>query len=197
MSTTGNESNSDCQSSDPLGRNGLPLKVSRLRSKLSQKAKQQPKFRFYALYDRIYRLDVLQAAWSLVRKPKSSPGVDGVRFGDIEDSEGGVIGFLEELQEQLRSKRYRPSPVRRVHIPKPDGRTRPLGIPTIRDRVVQMAVLLILEPIFESDFRDSSFGFRPGRSRSSNDIANSGGFLDRRIARERLRVAYGEGWKSP
>jgi RNA-directed DNA polymerase len=163
MSTTGNESNSDCQSSDPLGRNGLPLKVSRLRSKLSQKAKQQPKFRFYALYDRIYRLDVLQAAWSLVRKPKSSPGVDGVRFGDIEDSEGGVIGFLEELQEQLRSKRYRPSPVRRVHIPKPDGRTRPLGIPTIRDRVVQMAVLLILEPIFESDFRDSSFGFRPGR----------------------------------
>ena len=164
MSTTGNESNSDCQPSDPLGRNGLPLKVSRLRSKLSQKAKQQPKFRFYALYDRIYRLDVLQAAWSLVRKPKSSPGVDGVRFGDIEDSEGGVIGFLEELQEQLRSKRYRPSPVRRVHIPKPDGRTRPLGIPTIRDRVVQMAVLLILEPIFESDFRDSSFGFRPGRS---------------------------------
>jgi len=135
-----------------------------LRSKLSQKAKQEPKFRFYALYDRIYRLDVLQAAWSEVRKPRSAPGVDGVTFSDIEHSEGGVRGFLEQLQEDLRSKRYKPAAVRRVHIPKPDGRTRPLGIPTIRDRVVQMAALLVLEPIFEADFRDSSYGFRPGRS---------------------------------
>ena len=85
-------------------------------------------------------------------------------FRDIEDSEGGVLGFLEQLHENLRSKRYRPDPVRRVHIPKPDGRTRPLGIPTIRDRVVQMAAMLILEPIFEADFRDSSYGFRPGLS---------------------------------
>ncbi len=149
---------------DPQGRTGLPRKVSRLRMKLSQKAKQEPKFRFYALYDRIYRLDVLQAAWSLVRKTKTSPGVDGVTFVDIEESDQGVRGFLEELQADLRSKSYQPDAVRRVHIPKPDGRTRPLGIPTVRDRVVQMAVLLILEPIFEADFRDSSFGFRPGRN---------------------------------
>ena len=107
---------------------------------------------------------MLRAAWSFIRKPRSAPGVDGVTFGDIEESEGGVTGFLEELHEQLRSKRYRPSPVRRVHIPKPDGRTRPLGIPTVLDRVVQMAALLILEPIFEADFCDSSYGFRPGRS---------------------------------
>lgn len=149
---------------DPCGRTGLPLKVSRLRMKLSQKAKQQPKFRFYALYDRIYRLDVLQAAWGLVRKPNTAPGVDGVTFVDIEESEAGVAVYLEQLQEELRSKSYQPAAVRRVNIPKPDGRTRPLGIPTVRDRVVQMATLLILEPIFEADFRDSSFGFRPGRS---------------------------------
>lgn len=150
---------------DPCGRNGLPLKVSRLRMKLSQKAKQEPKFRFYALYDRIYRMDVLQSAWRRVRKTKTSPGVDGVTFVDIEDSEGGVRGFLDQLQEDLRSKSYQPDAVRRVQIPKPDGRTRPLGIPTVRDRVVQMAVLLILEPIFEADFRDSSFGLAPNVAR--------------------------------
>ena len=149
---------------DPCGRTGSPPKVSRLRMKLSQKAKQEPKFRFYALYDRIYRMDVLQSAWRCVRKTKTAPGVDGVTFVDIEESEDGVQGFLQRLQEDLRSKSYMPDAVRRVQIPKPDGRTRPLGIPTIRDRVVQMAALLILEPIFEADFRDSSFGFRPGRS---------------------------------
>jgi RNA-directed DNA polymerase len=109
-------------------------------------------------------MDVLQAAWNAVRKPKSAAGVDGVRFSDIEESSQGVSGFLSELQESLRSQRYQPDAVRRVLIPKPDGRQRPLGIPTIRDRVVQMAALLILEPIFEADFRDSSYGFRPGRS---------------------------------
>lgn len=160
MSTT----EDDADSIDPCGRTELPLKVSRLRTKLSQKAKREPKFRFYALYDRIYRLDVLQSAWRLVRKPKTAAGVDGVTFVDIEESPGGVDGFLQQLHDDLRNKRYQPDAVRRVEIPKPDGRMRPLGIPTVRDRVVQMATLLILEPIFEADFRDSSFGFRPGRS---------------------------------
>ncbi len=160
MSTTEDEADPI----DPCGRTDLPPKVSRLRMKLNQKAKQEPKFRFYALYDRIYRMDVLQSAWRRVRKTKTAPGVDGVTFLDIEASENGVRGFLQQLQAELRNKSYKPDAVRRVQIPKPDGRMRPLGIPTVRDRVVQMAVLLILEPIFEADFRDSSFGFRPGRS---------------------------------
>ena len=152
MSTTEDEA----KPVDPCGRTGLPLKVSRLRMKLSQKAKQDPKFRFYALYDRIYRMDVLQSAWCCVRKTRTAPGVDGATFVDIEESEGGVESFLEQLQDDLRSKRYKPLAVRRVEIPKPDGRTRPLGIPTIRDRVVQMAVLLILEPIFEAFTQEKS-----------------------------------------
>ena len=112
---------------DPCGRTDLPPKVSRLRMKLSQKAKQEPKFRFYALYDRIYRMDVLQSAWRRVRKTKTSPGVDGVTSADIEESEEGARGFLDRLQEDLRGKDYMPDAVRRVQIPKPDGRTRPLA----------------------------------------------------------------------
>ncbi|MBE0479203.1 group II intron reverse transcriptase/maturase [Candidatus Aerophobetes bacterium] len=137
-------------------------KVQELQRKLYLKAKSQSNFRFYALYDKIYRMDALRCAWQKVRANHGSPGIDGKTIKDIEDE--GVDDFLERLQEKLRAKEYRPSPVRRVYIPKPDGRLRPLSIPTVKDRVVQMALKLVIEPVFEADFEDNSYGYRPGKS---------------------------------
>lgn len=138
-------------------------KVHRLRTKLANKAKQEPKFRFYCLYGHIQRLDVLRIAWEQVRRNGGAPGIDDIPINSF-DSEEKVCHFLVSIQKELVEKTYRPLPVKRVFIPKPNGKLRPLGIPTVKDRVVQAAVRLILEPIFESDFHDCSFGFRPGRS---------------------------------
>lgn len=139
-------------------------KVSLLRHKLSEKAKAEPKFRFYALYDRIYRRDVLWAGWQKVRANGGGPGVDGVSIETIEKTEGGEEALIEGLHQELKTKSYRAQAVKRAYIEKPDGRKRPLGIPTIRDRVVQAACLLILEVIFEADFEECSYGFRPERN---------------------------------
>ena len=142
----------------------LPPSLQDLRQKLGQKAKQQKRFRFYSLYALVYRKDVLQAAWAAVRRNEGAPGVDGVSIEQMAATPESETAFLSGIERSLREKTYRAQAVRRVYLLKANGKLRPLGIPTVRDRVVQAAVLLILEPIFEADFEDCSYGFRPGRS---------------------------------
>jgi group II intron reverse transcriptase/maturase len=129
--------------------------------KLHEKAKGEPKYRFYSLYDKMHRMEVLDEAYRKAKANRGASGVDNETFEDVEKKGVGV--YLAELRLEMKERRYVPKPVRRVYIPKANGTERPLGIPTIRDRVVQTAFLLILEPIFEADFADSSFGFRPGK----------------------------------
>ena len=138
-----------------------PEKIRDLQRALYMRAKREPKFRFYALYDKVYRVDILEHAYRLARANGGAPGPDGVTFEEIEQT--GATVMLEELHDALKTKTYRPGPVRRVYIPKLGGGERPLGIPNIRDRVVQNAAKLVLEPIFESDFDPDSYGFRPRR----------------------------------
>lgn len=152
-------------------------KVRELQHALFRAAKRDPGRRFHALFDRIWRSDVLQKAWERVRSNDGAAGIDGLSLAMIEQQ--GVAQFLVEVRDEIRSGRYRPQPVRRVWIPKPDGRQRPLGIPTVKDRVVQMAAKIVIEPIFEVGFEECSYGFRPKRSATD--------------ALEKLRIEGGRG----
>ena len=154
-----------------------PVKVRELQRALWAAAKQSEGRRFHALYDRIYRGDVLWEAWERVRENRGAAGVDRITLVAVEDY--GVDRMLRELRRDLRAGRYRPAPARRVEIPKPRGGKRPLGIPTVRDRVAQAAAKIVLEPIFEADFLSCSYGFRPKRSATQ--------------AMERLRVRVHRG----
>src|ERR1700689_302617 len=138
-----------------------PSKIRELQIKLYRKAKNEPGYRFYMLYDKIYREDILLHAYERARANKGAPGVDGQTFEQIESA--GVAEGLTGIREGFRSKPYRPQPVRRVMIPKPGGGESPLGIPTIRDRVIQNAVKLLIEPVFEADFEPNAYGYRPKR----------------------------------
>jgi RNA-directed DNA polymerase len=142
-----------------------PSNIRELQIKLYRKAKNEPEYRFYLLYDKIYREDILSHAYALARANKGAPGVDGQSFEDIEST--GLETWLTGIGEELRNKTYRPQPVRRVKIPKPGGGERPLGIPCIRDRVVQTAAKLVIEPIFEAELEPNTYGYRP--KRSAND----------------------------
>lgn len=137
-------------------------KVRQLQNKLYLTAKKCSSRRFHALYDKVYRDDVLVEAWKRVKANKGSRGVDGIRIEDIEAQ--GVNRYLSSIQGELKDGTYKPSPVKRVMIPKPDGGERPLGIPTVKDRIVQMATKIAIEPVFEADFKDCSYGFRPKKS---------------------------------
>jgi len=140
----------------------MPDKVRDLQIKLYRKAKNEPEFRFYQLYDKVYREDVLLRAWTLAKANQGAPGVDGESFEDIETK--GLREWLNGLRKELHERTYRPQPVRRVMIPKPGGGERPLGIPTIRDRVAQTAAKLILEPIFEAELEPNAYAYRPKKS---------------------------------
>ena len=161
----------------PEGPHVAPGKVRQLQNRLWAAAKQSEGRRFHALYDRIHRADILWEAWERVRANRGAAGVDGLTLAAVEDY--GVERMLDELSRDLRAGRYRPSPVRRVEIPKPDGTKRPLGIPTVIDRVAQQATKIVVEPLFEADFLACSFGFRPKRSATD--------------ALERIRVGFIEG----
>jgi retron-type reverse transcriptase len=139
-----------------------PMKIRMLQKKLYQKAKEEPGYRFYLLYDKIYREDVLSHAYALAKSNQGAPGVDGQTFSGVESQ--GLEEWLNGIREDLRAKTYQPQAVRRVVIPKSGGGERPLGIPTVRDRVVQTAAKLLLEPIFEADFDPNAYGYRPKRS---------------------------------
>jgi len=164
-------------SSFPEGRHLAPVKVRRLQNRLWAAAKQSSGRRFHALYDRIYRDDILWEAWERVRANRGAAGVDGVTLALVEAY--GAERMVAELRNSLRAGKYHPAPVRRVEIPKPDGSSRPLGIPTVKDRVCQQAAKIVLEPLFEADFLPCSFGFRPRRSATD--------------AMERLRIGFIEG----
>ena len=144
-----------------------PTKIRNLQRKLYRVSKQKEDYRFYSLYDKVYRKDILQEAYKRVKANKGAPGVDGVTFRDIERK--GVEAFLANIAELLRTRKYTPMPIRRVMIPKPDGRQRPLGISPIRDRVVQAACKIVIEPIFEPHLHGSSYGYRP-RKRAQDAI---------------------------
>jgi len=139
-----------------------PPSVQKLQAALHDKAKESPNFRFYALYDKVYRRDVLAFAYACCQANGGAAGVDGQTFEDIEAY--GVERWLDELAQELKSRTYRPLPVRRVYIPKPDGKQRPLGVPAIRDRTVEMAAVLVLEPIFEADLQPEQYAYRRDRS---------------------------------
>jgi RNA-directed DNA polymerase len=139
-----------------------PSKIRELQIKLYRKAKNERGYRFYLLYDKMYREDILAHAYELARSNKGAPGVDGESFEGIESK--GLGKWLSGIREELRSKTYQPQPVRRVMIPKPGGGERPLGIPSIRDRVVQTAAKLVIEPIFEAELEPNAYGYRPKRS---------------------------------
>jgi RNA-directed DNA polymerase len=141
-----------------------PEKIRELQRKLYQRAKQEKGYRFYLLYDKVYRRDILSHAYRLVKANQGACGVDGVTFEGIEGMEGGYEGYLGSIAKELRGKGYKPMPVRRVYIQKADGGKRSLGIPTIKDRIVQTAVKIVVEPVFEADFQENSYGFWPNRS---------------------------------